>query len=52
MNVDFITLMVIKQGSVLPGFLFPVNPLKKKKEKKKILRISLKTLFIDFVLVI
>ena len=41
------------QGRVLTGFLFPVNPMKKKKErKKKILRISLKTLFIDFVLVI
>ena len=41
------------QGRVLTGFLFPVNPMKKKrKEKKKFLRISLKTLFIDFVLVI
>ena len=43
------------QGRVLTGFLFPVNPMKKikrKEKKKKILRISLKTLFIDFVLVI
>ena len=35
----------------MTGFLFPVNPMKKKekkREKKKILRKSLKTLFFDF----
>ena len=43
-----------QQGRVLTGFLFPVNPMKKKKKKEKetIFRISLKTLFIDFFLVI
>ena len=39
----------------IPGAFFDwfsVNPLKKKEKRKKNLRISLKTLFIDFVLVI
>ena len=49
----FYSCLAVRPGACFDWF--PVNPMKKKemkKEKKKILIISLKTLFIDFVLVI